>query len=943
MKKKQLDFSQWLETTQFFGGNLEYLESIYDDYITGNHDGIDPKWLSFFDSIAGSTDTVHRELVDEFKYLAKNKTNTANVTIVVSAEGDISLKAKALVKAYRSYGYKSANIDPLRLTRFERDSDLELEAHGLSEKDLTELVNLGSFTGNKAVPLQQVINKAKAIYESNIGYEYGYIGNKEEKLWLQDRIEDTNAISNDNKKWILQQLVATEGLEKYLALKYVGQKRFGLEGGESLIPSLQHIIEKSVSRHSTRFIQLGMAHRGRLNVLVNVLGKNPKDLFEEFEGKQSEKSLSGDVKYHMGYSNYRSIDGKEAKIALAFNPSHLEAVDPVVEGAAKAIQDKLDDDVYSKVLPILIHGDSAFCGQGVVMETFGFSLTEAYGTGGTIHLVINNQVGFTTSSAFGVNRSSNYSTDVAKMVDAPIFHVNGDDPEAVLKVTDIALEYRMKFNKDVVIDLVCYRRNGHNETDEPSGTQPQMYEVIKKLPSTLKLYSDKLIKDAVVDTDYFARMNANYRSKLDSGKVTIDILDRKLVKDKLNVCDWIPYLGKQETKYTYKPIPKRTLKELALKMCKIPEEISAQMQVKKAVTDRIKMANSELPLNWGFAESLAYATLLNDGYPVRISGEDSGRGTFSHRHAVVKNMNTKSQLKEYVPLKHINKNVRFDVIDSTLSEYGVLGFEYGYSCYSPNALVVWEAQFGDFVNTAQVVIDQFLVAAEEKWGILSGLTLFLPHGQEGAGAEHSSARLERFLSSCANDNMQVCTPTTPAQIYHLLRRQVIRPLRKPLIVMTPKSLLRNPMAVSSLEELSQGKFEAIIDDANAKENKVKKLILCNGKVYYDLMAKKQDTHEDTAVVRLEELYPFPQQQLAEIFAKYNNANKVIWLQEEPQNKGAWYNIRPFIEKLIGKNQELLCVARDRSSTPAVGYHALYVKQQEKIITRALENIELNYY
>lgn len=779
--------------------------------------------MSFFDSIASSTDTVHRELVEEFKYLAKNKTNIAKVTAVVSAEGDISLKAKSLVKAYRCYGYKSANIDPLRLTRFERDSDLELAAHGLSEKDLMELVNLGSFTSNKTVPLQQVINKAKAIYESNIGYEYRYIGNKEEKLWLQDRIEDTNTISNDKKKWILQQLVAAEGLEKYLAIRYVGQKRFGLEGGESLIPSLQHIIEKSVSRHSTRFIQLGMAHRGRLNVLVNVLGKNPKDLFEEFEGKQSVKSLSGDVKYHMGYSNYRSIDGKEAKIALAFNPSHLEAVDPVVEGAAKAIQDKLGGDVYSKVLPILIHGDSAFCGQGVVMETFGFSLTEAYSTGGTIHLVVNNQVGFTTSSAFGVNRSSNYSTDVAKMVDAPIFHVNGDDPEAVLKVTDIALEYRMKFNKDVVIDLVCYRRNGHNETDEPSGTQPQMYEVIKKLPSTLKIYSNKLIKEAVVDTDHFARMNANYRSKLDSGKVTIDILDRNIVKDKLNVCDWLPYLGKQETKYIYKPIPKIILRKLALKMCEIPEEINAQMQVKKAVTDRIKMANSELPLNWGFAESLAYATLLNEGYPVRISGEDSGRGTFSHRHAVVKNMNTKSQLKEYVPLKHINENVRFDIIDSTLSEYGVLGFEYGYSCYSPDALVVWEAQFGDFVNTAQVVIDQFLVSAEEKWGILSGLTLFLPHGQEGAGAEHSSARLERFLSSCANDNMQVCTPTTPAQIYHLLRRQVIRPLRKPLIVMTPKSLLRNPIAVSSLEELSQGKFKAIIDDANAKENKIKNL------------------------------------------------------------------------------------------------------------------------
>ncbi|QEO57710.1 2-oxoglutarate dehydrogenase E1 component [Francisella marina] len=933
MKKQQPDFSQWLETTQLFGGNLEYLESIYDDYVMGNYEDIDPKWLSFFDSIASSTDTVHRDLVDEFKFLAKNK---ATSTAIVNGEGDVGLKAKALVKAYRSHGYKSANIDPLGLMKYQRDSDLELSAHGLSEKDLSEKVNLGDFTDNKAISLKEVVEKAKSIYESSVGYEYRYIGNKEEKLWLQDKIEKNLSTSQSDKKWILQQLVAAEGLEKYLALRYVGQKRFGLEGGESLIPSLQHVIEKAVSRHSTRFIQLGMAHRGRLNVLVNVMGKNPKDLFEEFEGKQSEKSLSGDVKYHMGYSNYRCVDGKEAKIALAFNPSHLETVDPVVEGAAKAIQDKLDGNVHNKVLPILIHGDSAFCGQGIVMETFGFSLTEAYGTGGTVHLVVNNQVGFTTSSTFGVNRSSNYSTDIAKMVDAPIFHVNCDDPEAVLKVADIALEYRMKFNKDVVIDLVCYRRNGHNETDEPSGTQPQMYEVIKKLPTTLKLYSEKLINEGAIDAGLLAQLNANYRSKLDNGKVTIDILDRKTVKDKLNVCDWLPYIGKQETKYSYNAIAEEGLKELALRMSEVPEEVKAQMQVKKALTDRVKMANGELPLNWGFAESLAYATLLDEGYSVRISGEDSGRGTFSHRHAVVKNMNTSSQLKEYVPLKHINENVRFDIIDSTLSEYGVLGFEYGYSCYSPDSLVIWEAQFGDFVNTAQVVIDQFLVAAEEKWGILSGLTLFLPHGQEGAGAEHSSARLERFLSSCANKNMQVCTPTTPAQIYHLLRRQVIRPLRKPLIVMTPKSLLRNPMAVSTLEELSKGKFEPIIDDVNASENKVKKLILCNGKVYYDLIAKKQDTHNDIAVVRLEELYPFPQEELANIFAKYKQVDKVVWLQEEPQNKGAWYNIRHFIEKLVSKNQELLCVARERSSTPAVGYHALYVKQQEEIINRALE-------
>ncbi len=932
MKKNQPDFSQWLETTQFFGGNLEYLESIYDDYITGNREGLDPEWLSFFGSVSASTDTVHRDTVEEFKYLAKNKINT----VTVAGDDDITLKVKSLLNAYRSHAYKSAKIDPLNITVYDRDTDLDLSTQGLSDSDLTESVNLGSFTNNQSVSLAEIVNKLKATYESSVGYEYRYISNKAEKLWLEQKIEDGTVPSAEDKKWILQQLVAAEGLEKFLALKYVGQKRFGLEGGESMIPSLQHIIEKAISRHSTRFVQLGMAHRGRLNVLVNILGKNPKELCEEFEGKQNEKALSGDVKYHMGYSNYRSIDGKEAKIALAFNPSHLEAVDPVVEGAAKAIQDKLDGDVFSKVLPILIHGDSAFCGQGVVMETFGFSLTKAYGTGGTVHIVANNQVGFTSASVNGVNRSSTYSTDIAKMVNAPIFHVNGDDPEAVLKVTDIALEYRMKFNKDVVIDLVCYRRNGHNETDEPSGTQPKMYEVIKTLPTTLKIYSDKLMGNSTIDNDFYISLIANYRGKLNDGKVTVDILDKSAVKDNYKVCDWAPYSSTQETKYDYKAISEKTLKELVIKMCAVPENIKVQMQVKKALTDREKMAVGELPINWGFAEILSYATLLDEGYPVRLSGEDTGRGTFSHRHAVVKNMDTSSTVEEYIPLQHINKQVKFDVIDSTLSEYGVLGFEYGYSCYSPDSLVIWEAQFGDFINTAQVVIDQFLVAAEEKWGILSGLTLLLPHGQEGAGSEHSSARLERFLSSCANKNMQVCTPTTPAQIYHLLRRQVIRPLRKPLIVMTPKSLLRNPKAISTLKELSKGCFERVIDDSVVNADKVTKLVLCNGKVYYDLMVKKLDKHKHIAVVRIEELYPTPREDIAKILAKYKKVKQVVWLQEEPQNKGAWYHIRGKLEKLLDAKQSLECVAREISSTPAVGYHALYVKQQEKLVNRVLD-------
>jgi len=932
MSENKIEFAEWLNSTHFSGGNIEYLESIYDDYLRGDKESIDPEWLAIFNSLSASTDTVHEDVVEEFKFLAQNRTG-----VVTSAAGnDLETKVHNIVNSYRSYAYKSANLDPLGLFKLPRDQELDMKFHGLNDSDLQQEFNLGAFTNNQSQSLQTIISKLKSTYEASSGFEFMYIDNKEEKSWLQGKIESQAKFSVDEKKWTLQQLVASEGLEKYLALRYVGQKRFGLEGGYSMIPSLQLIVENAISKYSTKFVQLGMAHRGRLNVLVNVLGKNPKDLFAEFEGKQNDKCISGDVKYHMGFSNYRSVDGKQAKVALAFNPSHLEAVDPVVVGAARAIQDKLEVNAFNSVLPILIHGDSAFCGQGVVMETFGLSLTEHYGTGGTIHIIVNNQVGFTTSSKFGVNRSSNFATDIAKMIDAPILHVNGDDPEAVVRVTEIALEYRMKFNKDVVIDIFCYRKNGHNETDEPSGTQPEMYAVVKKQQSTFLLYSKQLVKEGVVSAAEIDELNKEYRSKLDDGKTTVNILDKKDVPNRLSICDWKPYLNSDSSGYKYTSIAESKLKELALKMCECPENVQIQPQVKKAITDRVKMAEGEIPCNWGFAEMLSYATLLDNGNNVRLSGEDSGRGTFSHRHAVIKNMDVASLTKEHIPLQHINEKANFDIVDSTLSEYAVLGFEYGYSCYAPESLVLWEAQFGDFVNTAQVVIDQFLVSAEEKWAILSGLTLLLPHGQEGAGAEHSSARLERFLGSCANNNMQVCTPTTPAQIYHLLRRQVLRPIRKPLIVLTPKSLLRNPLAVSTMTELSQGSFESIIDDAKAKADKVKKLILCNGKVYYDLMLKKEDKYDDTAVVRIEELYPFPRKDLAVIFTKYSKVKDVVWLQEEPANKGAWYNIRHFLEGHIKDGQSLKYVGRERSSAPAVGYHARYVLQQDEIVKKALE-------
>ncbi|MEG0862625.1 MAG: 2-oxoglutarate dehydrogenase E1 component, partial [Pseudomonas sp.] len=758
----------------------------------------------------------------------------------------------------------------------------------------------------------------------------------EQRSWFQQRLESVRgrpAFSADVQSHLLERVTAAEGLEKYLGTKYPGTKRFGLEGGESLIPMLDELIQRSGS-YGTKEVVIGMAHRGRLNVLVNTFGKNPRDLFDEFEGKKKVELGSGDVKYHQGFSSNVMTAGGEVHLAMAFNPSHLEIVSPVVEGSVRARQDRRNDSVGDKVLPISIHGDAAFAGQGVVMETFQMSQTRGFKTGGTVHIVINNQVGFTISNPLD-SRSTEYGTDVAKMIQAPILHVNGDDPEAVLFVTQLAVDYRMQFKRDVVIDLVCYRRRGHNEADEPNGTQPLMYQQIAKQRTTRELYAEALTKSGSLDAARVQAKVDEYRNALDNGLHVVKSLVKEPNKELF--VDWRPYLGHAWTARHDTRFDLKTLQELSAKLLELPEGFVVQRQVSKIYEDRQKMQAGGLPINWGYAETMAYATLAFEGHPIRMTGQDIGRGTFSHRHAVLHNQKDAST---YIPLQNLYKGQpRFDLYDSFLSEEAVLAFEYGYSTTQPNALVIWEAQFGDFANGAQVVVDQFITSGEHKWGRLCGLTMLLPHGYEGQGPEHSSARLERYLQLCAEHNVQVCVPTTPAQIYHLLRRQVIRPLRKPLIVLTPKSLLRHKLAISTLEDLAEGSFQTVIPEIDTLDpKKVTRLVLCSGKVYYDLLEKRRaEGREDIAIVRIEQLYPFPEDDLVEILAPYTNLKDVVWCQEEPMNQGAWYSSQHHMRRILTRhNKELVLeyAGRDASAAPACGYASMHAEQQEKLLQDA---------
>jgi 2-oxoglutarate dehydrogenase E1 component len=726
-----------------------------------------------------------------------------------------------------------------------------------------------------------------------------------------------------------------EGLERYLATRYPAQKRFSLEGGDSLIPLLEDLIQTGGWVHGLEDIVIGMAHRGRLSVLVNVLGKSPAELFSEFEGNYDLKKLkgSGDVKYHKGFSCDVGTPGGNVHVALAFNPSHLEVVNPVVEGSVRARQERRGDGKGDKVMAVLIHGDAAFAGQGVIQETLQLSQTRAFYTGGTVHLIINNQVGFTTHDPRDT-RSTLYCSDVAKMIEAPILHVNGDDPEAVVFAARLALEYRMKFHKDVVIDLVCYRRLGHNEADEPAATQPVMYAAIRRKPTTRQMYAERLVKEGVIEAADVEAMGERYRRGLDEGKPQAHQVLGLI--GNVHTVDWSRYQDVDWNEQVPTGVKLEVLRELGLKATTYPDGFTLHRQVQKIMDDRRRMAAGQMMLDWGFAETLAYATLLDQGYEIRLTGQDTGRGTFFHRHAVGHDQASGSA---YVPLRNLKPGQpRFRVTDSLLSEEAVMGFEYGYSTADPNCLVIWEGQFGDFANGAQVVIDQFISSGEAKWGRYCGLTLFLPHGYEGQGPEHSSARLERFLQMCAENNMSVCVPSTPAQMFHMLRRQMLRDFRKPLIVMTPKSLLRHKLSVSALEDLTHGFFQEVIGEIDdLPDAAVKRVVFCSGKVYFDLLeARRADEVRDVAIVRLEQLYPFPAEDYAAAIRRYPNAREVVWCQEEPQNQGAWYQIRHRLQEPLSHKQELLYSGRAPAAAPAAGILQLHTIQQNGLVAAAIK-------
>ena len=924
--------------TELSADSAAYIEELYEHYLT-SPDSVGSDWREYFDKFPKG-DQPHSNVREQFLLLGRNSSRVQSVvqSSVSSEHGRRQIGVLQLIAAYRNRGHQKAKLDPLGLAKREDVPDLDLASHGLTKSDLDTVFNAGNLAlGKTDATLGEMVDAMEATYCASIGVEYMHIVDTKEKRWIQQRLEGTRGqfgFTAEQKKHVLERLTAAEGLEKFLGNKYVGAKRFGVEGGESFIPMVNELIQRAGSV-GCKEVVIGMPHRGRLNLLVNIMGKNPADLFGEFEGKSIHRKGSGDVKYHQGFSSNVMTPGGEVHLALAFNPSHLEIVGPVVEGSVRARQVRRKDIGGDDVLPIIVHGDAAFAGQGVNQETFQMSQTRGYTVGGTVHIVVNNQVGFTTSDPRDA-RSTEYCTDIAKMIQAPIFHVNGDDPEAVLFVSQLAHDFRHTFRKDVVIDMFCYRRRGHNEADEPAATQPMMYQVINKKPTTRTLYADQLIQQKVLDRSSADAMVENYRADLEAGKHVANAL--VLEPNEKMFVDWKPYLGHDYTDVWDTTFPIERLKELGTKMRQLPEGFVMQRQVSKVIDDRLKMQTGEMPLNWGAAEVLAYATILDEGYLVRLTGEDVGRGTFSHRHAKLHNQVDGSV---YIPLCHIKENQpRTAIYDSLLSEMAVLAFEYGYATTLPKSLIIWEAQFGDFANCAQVVIDQFIASGETKWERVCGLTMLLPHGYEGQGPEHSSARLERFLQLCAEDNMQVITPTTPAQIFHAMRRQAIRPIRKPMIITSPKSLLRHKLATSTLEELATGTFQTVIDEVDQiNKADVTRLVLCGGKVYYDLLEKRRaEELNNTAVVRIEQLYPYPEQRIAEVLASYPNVKEIVWAQEEPKNQGAWLFIAPRLYDDVmkaAKQVRISYAGRPASAAPACGSPYLHAKQQAQLVNDAL--------
>ena len=931
-----------MASTPLFGANATAVESLYEQYLE-QPESVPAGWRDYFDSMGDpQTEIAHsvirQQLLDESQN-GRKRGKAVSRTGGRAASGEKQAAVSRLIQVYSLRGHQIAKIDPLGLQERRMPGVLKLDYLGLTESDMDLEFYTGGLAGdsNRLMKLRDILALLKSIYCEKIGAEFAHISKARERLWLRKRFEQgaaADTLSNEERLYILERLTAAEGIERYLHTRYVGQKRFSLEGGESLIPMLDDIIHQG-GIAGIEEIVIGMAHRGRINVLVNILGKSPEELFEEFEGKYDPAELkgSGDVKYHKGFSADMKTDGGNVHIALAFNPSHLEIVNPVVEGSVRARQQRRGDAERQEVLPVLIHGDAAFSGQGVVTETFQMSQINGFRTGGTVHIVINNQIGFTTSRPSDA-RSTDYCSDVAKMIEAPIFHVNGDDPEAVIFVTRLALKYRQKFKKDVVIDLVCYRRHGHNEADEPAATQPIMYGRIKDHKTTRALYADSLIERQITTQDEVSKQQDEYRDRLDRGE-PVQEASLGMIGNAYTV-DWTPYLHTEWDAEADTTISPKTVAELGKVITTLPPGVKPHGRVQRIIDERIKMVAGKVPMDWGFAETMAYAALLKDGHDVRLIGQDSGRGTFFHRHAVVHNQVNN---QEYIPLAHVvERPDAFRVIDSFLSEEAVLGFEYGYASTEPNTLVIWEAQFGDFANGAQVVIDQFISSGEAKWGRLCGLTMFLPHGYEGQGPEHSSARLERFLQLCAEHNIQVCIPSTPAQMFHMIRRQHVRKYRKPLIVMTPKSLLRHKMSVSEIGELFTGTFELVIPDSRITDaKKTRRVVLCSGKVYFDLQeARELHDIEDIALVRIEQLYPFPINEYAQLLGQYEHVEEIIWCQEEPLNQGAWYQIKHRLQEPLQNHQQLYYAGRPSAAAPASGIFKIHVQQQQALVEAALD-------
>ena len=932
-----------LAGTPLFGGSASAVEGLYEQYLD-NPESVPSSWREYFASMGDpEAEVVHSairaELLDEAQRGTRARRVTAGSPGKPLPSGAKQAAVSRLIQVYSLRGHQIATIDPLGLMERPVPGVLKLDYLGLTEADMdTEFFTGGlAGTGNVRMKLRDILSMLRSMYCGNIGVEVAHISRARERLWLRKRFEQgfaSDFLTDDERRLILEQLTGAEGIERYLHTRYVGQKRFSLEGGDSLIPLLDDLIQQGGAT-GIREIVIGMAHRGRINVLVNILGKSPEELFEEFEGKHDPAELkgSGDVKYHKGFSADMKTPGGNLHIALAFNPSHLEIVNPVVEGSVRARQQRRGDTERQEVLPVLIHGDAAFAGQGVVPETFQMSQTNGFRTGGTVHIVINNQIGFTTSRPSDA-RSTEYCSDVAKMIEAPIFHVNSDDPEAVIFVTRLALQYRKKFKKDVVIDLVCYRRHGHNEADEPAATQPIMYGRIREHKTTRELYANRLAEQKVISATTATELQDNYRDRLDRGE-PVPKSALGMIGDEYTV-DWAPYLNSEWDDVVDTTVSPKTVAHLGKAITSIPPDLRPHGRVQRIMDDRVRMASGETDMDWGFAETMAYASLLLEGHSIRLVGQDSGRGTFFHRHAVLHNQLNN---REYLPLQHVvDRPDAFRVIDSLLSEEAVLGFEYGFASTEPNTLVIWEGQFGDFVNGAQVVIDQFISSGEAKWGRLCGLTMFLPHGYEGQGPEHSSARLERFLQLCAEHNIQVCVPSTPAQMFHMLRRQQVRTFRKPLIVMTPKSLLRHKMSVSALTELSSGRFELIIPEVEAiATKKTRRLVFCSGKVYFDLLeAREAHGITDIAIIRIEQLYPFPISQYSEMVEQYEHVKEIIWCQEEPLNQGAWYQIKHRLQEPLKKHQQLYYAGRPGAAAPASGIFKIHLQQQQALVEAALD-------